>query len=116
MKGLYQGVNNFMRRICLRIIIFLCYTLLIYNATEVFSASITVNPSSAWCNSINNAAPGDEILFAAGSYTTPCWITAKGTGSSPIVIQSQSEEPSQQAVFAYKGSTSNVTEFRDGAA
>ncbi len=75
-----------------------------------------VSPSDPWCNTVNQAAPGDEIIFAPGSYTSPCWITAKGTAGSPILIRSQSQEASQRATFAYPGSTANVLEFRDAAA
>ena len=79
------------------------------------AAPLSVNPSNAWCNIINNAAPGDEIIFVPGFYTVPCWITAKGLPGSPITVRSQSEEPNQRATFAYPGSTSNVLELRDAA-
>lgn len=83
--------------------------------STVFGTSVVVNPASAWCNTINNASPGDEIVFVPGSYTTPCWITGKGLPGTPVTVRSQSEEPSQRATFAYTGSTSNVLELRDAA-
>jgi hypothetical protein len=78
-------------------------------------ATRQVGPSDMWCNIINSASPGDEIVFNPGSYTTPCWLTAKGTSSSSILVRSQSTLPGQQATFAYSGSTSNVIELRDAA-
>jgi hypothetical protein len=78
-------------------------------------ASIVINPSSAWCTAINSALPGDDIVFAPGSYTTPCWITANGLPGAPVMVRSQSEEPNQRATFAYPGSTSNVLELRNAA-
>jgi hypothetical protein len=78
----------------------------------VWTASITVTPSSSWCDTINNASPGDEIVFTPGSYPDTCWITAKGLPGTPIVVRSQSADPSQRSIFTYSGSTSNVLELR----
>lgn len=78
-------------------------------------ASVVVNPSSPWCDTINNASPGAEIIFAPGSYADTCWITAKGLQGSPIIIRSQSADPSQRSIFAYPGSTSNVLELIDAS-
>jgi len=75
----------------------------------------TVGPSDAWCEAINKAAPGDEIIFTPGVYRSPCWITARGLPGSPIIVRSQHEAPSQRAVFAYSGSTANVLELRNTA-
>jgi hypothetical protein len=77
--------------------------------------SITVDPSVDWCNTINTASLGDEIVFQPGSYTTPCWITARGTAASWITVRSQSEVDGQRATFAYPGSTANVLELRNAA-
>jgi hypothetical protein len=85
----------------------------IYKPQTVLGRLIEVGSSDPWCNTINSAFPGDEIVFLPGSYTTPCWVTARGTPESPILIRSQSEAPSQRAVFAYSGSTSNVLELRN---
>jgi len=74
-------------------------------------APILVNSSSAWCTAINSALPGDDIVFAPGSYTDTCWITAKGLPGSPIIIRAQSTDPSQQSIFAYPGSSSNVLDL-----
>ena len=80
-----------------------------------WGASILVNPSSAWCTAINSALPGDDIVFAPGSYTTPCWITSNGLPGAPIMVRSQSEKPFQGAVFEYQGTTSYVIELRETA-
>jgi hypothetical protein len=84
-----------------------------------FGKSTLVSPSSAWCNIINTASPGDQIILSQGNYPTPCRITARGTPDSPIVVRSESEDPSARAVFTYSGSTSgstsNVLELRDVA-
>jgi hypothetical protein len=84
-------------------------------ARAILAASVLVNPSNSWCDAINNAAPGDEIVFIPGFYTMSCFITAKGLPGSPITVRSQSEEPNQRATVAYPGSTSNVLELRDAA-
>jgi hypothetical protein len=42
-------------------------------------------------------------------------MTARGAAGKPVKVYSQSLEPSQRAVFAYAGSTSNVVELRDAA-
>ena len=80
-----------------------------------FGRSITVGPSADWCNAINTASPGDEIVFLPGSYTAPCWITARGTASNWILIRSESEVDGQRATFAYPGSAANVLELRNAA-
>lgn len=75
-----------------------------------------VQPSDSWCAIVNGAAAGDEIVFAPGSYTSPCWITAVGAPAAPVVIRSQHEDDaSLRATFAYPGSTANVIELRDVA-
>ena len=86
-----------------------------FKSEVVLAKTTNIGPSDAWCDTINRAAPGDEIVLGPGSYTTPCWITARGLAGFPILVRSQSKEPSQQAVFAYPGSTANVLELRNAA-
>ncbi len=95
--------------------LFCCFLAACTFTKAIPAASLSVNPSNPWCDIINNAAPGDEIVFTPGFYSTPCWITAKGLPGSPIMVRSQSEEPDRRATFAYPGSTSNVLELRDAA-
>jgi hypothetical protein len=91
--------------------IFSLLTLASLSSLPVTAAIIEVGPTSSWCNTINSARPGDEIvLLNTANFTTPCGITAKGTASAPITIRSQS--PSQRAALAYNGTTSNVIEFQ----
>ena len=95
--------------------LFSCFFATCIFTRTILAASILVNPSNSWCDAINNAAPGDEIVFTPGLYTMPCFITPRGLPGSPITVRSQSEEPNQRATFAYSGSTSNVLELRDAA-
>jgi len=67
-----------------------------------------VSPSDPWCSIVNAALPGQTILFAAGSYPTTCSISVSGTAGSPITLRSASAAPSDQAVFSYSGTTSNI--------
>jgi hypothetical protein len=78
-------------------------------------SSRVVGPTEAWCSAINSAAPGTEVILLAGSYTSPCGITAVGTATAPVVVRSQNEAAGSRATFAYAGSTANVIEFRDAA-
>ena len=41
--------------------------------------SLVVHPGDAWCSVVNAAAPGDTILFSAGSFTDTCSISVSGT-------------------------------------
>ncbi|MBI2216471.1 MAG: right-handed parallel beta-helix repeat-containing protein, partial [Candidatus Rokubacteria bacterium] len=75
-----------------------------------------VTGTDAWCDIVNVARPGDEIVFAPGSYTQPCWIGAQGTASGWITLRSESEFDGQRATFAYAGSTANVLEILSSAA
>lgn len=97
------------------IFLFSCFVATCTFTKAIPAASVLVNPSNSWCNKINNAGPGDEIVFIPGFYTMPCWITAKGVPGSPITVRSQSEEPNQRATFAYPASASNVLELRNAA-
>lgn len=90
--------------------------LLIIQGTVASVAALThVGPADAWCGVINQAVPGEEIVLRPGAYTTPCWLTARGTPEAPIVVRSQSKDPAQRAVFAYPGASANVLELRDAA-
>jgi len=82
---------------------------------DVLGRIIEVGPTDAWCNAINNASPGDEIVLISGLYTTPCMITPLGTPSNWVTIRSKTGESNNQSTFAYSGSTSNVLELRDAA-
>jgi hypothetical protein len=72
---------------------------------------VRVGPTNNWCGTINGVAPGTTVILAAGNYTSPCWISASGTASAPITIRSESSAQAQRAVFAYIGTTSNVTDL-----
>ena len=67
-----------------------------------------VNPGDAWCSVVNAAAPGDTIVFGAGSYPDTCSISASGTAVNPITLRSQSSAPADRAVLAYSGTSSNI--------
>lgn len=77
---------------------------------------IRVTPRDNWCALVNAAAPGDEIVFAAGDYTSPCWISARGASSAWVTMRSESTTDGSRARFVYAGSTSNILEIRPGAA
>jgi hypothetical protein len=70
--------------------------------------NFVVNPSSAWCAVVNAAAPGDTIVFSAGSYTGTCSISASGASGFPITLRSQTSAPADRAVLAYPGTSSNI--------
>jgi IPT/TIG domain/Right handed beta helix region len=77
-------------------------------AGMAMGGTIVVNTSSAWCGAVNAAAPGDTIVFSAGSYTGTCSITASGASGSPITLRSLSSAPADRAVLAYSGTSSNI--------
>ena len=79
------------------------------------AAAWIVGPDDPWCDTINSAAPGDEVIFTPGFYTRPCWITAQGEPGLPIVIRPESDDEKLRAVFAYPGSTSNVLDLANAA-
>jgi len=81
-------------------------------AVPAGAAVSELGPSDRWCQAINRAAPGDEIILIAGSYSTPCSLSATGAPGAPIVVRSASEDPSMRAVLAHSGTTSNVLELR----
>ena len=67
-----------------------------------------VNPASAWCSVVNAAAPGDTIVFAAGTYSDTCSVAVSGTAAAPITLRSQTSAPADRAVLAYPGSSNNI--------
>ncbi|MEP6801611.1 MAG: IPT/TIG domain-containing protein [Acidobacteriota bacterium] len=77
-------------------------------AANATANSFTVNPASAWCSVVNAAAPGDTIVFSAGSYPDTCSVAVSGTAGSPITLRSQSSAPADRAVLAYSGTSSNI--------
>ena len=60
-------------------------------AFQLKAATVTVTSLSALQTAINNAAPGDIIILANGTYTASADITInkQGTVSAPITIQAQ---------------------------
>src|SRR5262249_3646454 len=74
---------------------------------------IHVPPDGPWCTLANKAQPGDQVVLAAGTYTTSCELTITGKAGAPIIVGSASSDPDERAVFAYPGSTSNVLELTD---
>lgn len=78
-------------------------------------STVTVSPADNWCALINAAQPGDELVFAPGSYPQTCFIRSRGTALAKILIRSQSEVDGQRATFTYSGTSSNVLDL-DGAA
>ena len=75
---------------------------------RALGTTTVVNPASAWCSLVNAAAPGDTIVFAAGTYTGTCSISASGSADAPITLRSLSPAPADRAVFAYPGTSSNI--------
>jgi len=70
--------------------------------------TFVVNPGDPWCSVVNAAAPGDTIIFAAGTYSDTCSIVASGTTGARITLRSQSSAPADRAVLAYAGTSSNI--------
>lgn len=77
-------------------------------AASANGTTFVVHPGDAWCNVVNAAAPGDTIIFSAGSYTDTCSISASGTSGARITLRSQSSAPADRAVLAYAGTSSNI--------
>jgi hypothetical protein len=75
---------------------------------RALGTTTVVNPGSAWCSVVNAAAPGDTIVFAAGTYTGTCSISASGSAAAPVTLRSLSAAPADRAVFAYPGTSSNI--------
>ncbi len=50
--------------------------------------TIPVDPSMSYCRLLNSAIPGDEYIFAGGTYRQPCHFSASGTSAAPIVVRS----------------------------
>jgi hypothetical protein len=74
-------------------------------------AVVKVSPSDAWCNAINKATPGTDVILGPGSYSDPCSIKVSGKAGAPITIRSESSDSSKRAVLAYQGSSSNVIDL-----
>jgi len=69
-----------------------CLLLLILSVpAALLAATVNVSSLSALQTAINNAAPGDIIILANGTYTASADITIskQGTASKPITIQAQ---------------------------
>jgi hypothetical protein len=65
--------------------------------------TINVKPGDNYCAAINAAMPGDEIVFAKGSYTSPCSFNINGTAAKPIYIRSANPVLSERARFSCSG-------------
>src|SRR5262249_4719972 len=74
---------------------------------------IHVTPDGPWCTLANKAQPGDQVVLAAGTYTTSCELTITGKAGAPIIVGSASSDPGERAVFAYPGSPANVRGLTD---
>ncbi len=74
----------------------------------VHGTTYVVNPSSAWCNVVNAAAPADTIVFSAGTYLGTCSLTVSGSSGASITLRSQSAALSDRAVLAYPGTSNNI--------
>ncbi|HYK40838.1 MAG TPA: IPT/TIG domain-containing protein [Thermoanaerobaculia bacterium] len=88
----------------------LLFTVGAIGAASCEAATHFVAPGSAWCGVVNAAAPGDTVLFAAGSYPQTCAVTASGTAGAPITLRSQSGAPADRAFFTYAGASSNIVD------
>jgi len=69
-----------------------CLLLLVLSVpAALLAATVNVSSLSALQTAINNAAPGDIIILANGTYTASADITIskQGTASKPITIQAQ---------------------------
>jgi len=67
-----------------------------------------VHPGDPWCTVVNAAAPGDTILFGAGTYPDTCSIVASGMSGARITLRSQTAAPADRAFLAYAGTSSNI--------
>lgn len=77
-------------------------------AASASGNTFVVNPGDVWCNVVNAAAPGDTIIFTAGTYPNTCSIAVSGAPGAPITLRSQSPNPADRAVLAYPGASNNI--------
>src|SRR5712692_9704077 len=70
--------------------------------------TFVVHPGDPWCNVVNAAAPGDTIIFAAGTYTDTCSISVSGTSGARITLRSQTAAPTDRAYLTYAGTSNNI--------
>ncbi len=74
--------------------------------------TISVGPSDAWCDAINGASAGDEVVLAPGDYDQPCSIRVSGSSGSPVVVRSMGSADGMRARMTYSGSSSNIIDLR----
>lgn len=71
---------------------------------------LEVDTDDNWCDVVNDAQPGDEVVLLPGDHMDTCHIRARGTEEQPVVIRS--EDPEDPARLAYSGTGANTIEFR----
>lgn len=78
------------------------------------AGAATVNCSTASCltSALANAAPGDRIILAAGTYTGNFVSGVNGTSSNPIIIESASA--ANKAILNGGGTSSGYTLYLTG--
>lgn len=69
-----------------------------------------ISPGDDYCATLSSAQPGDEIIFAQGTYTSPCRFSPNGEPARPIYIRSANSELSKRAKFSCSG-CSGVSNF-----
>jgi hypothetical protein len=77
---------------------------------------------AGWCDRVNAAQPGDEVVLQPGVYAKPCVVRAAGTADKPITVRSVDagtpvdEQPlASRAQLMYAGSDANIVELRSPA-
>jgi hypothetical protein len=70
-----------------------------------FAETFYVDPGEPWCDLLNAADLGDEVVLKEGEHAGPCWITASGSPTFPVVLRGEEGPPVR---VTYTGSSSNV--------
>ena len=73
-----------------------------------------LQPGDDWCAALNAAAPGEQILLAAGVHRSACKIRNRGTAEQPLVLAS-ADTGSGRAQLAPASDKDNVIEVLGAA-
>ena len=73
-------------------------------------AAIEIGPEGDWCETINSADAGDEVVLGPGNYAGPCTLTRSGAPGAPLVIRAR--DLPDAPTIVYDGRQNNVFNVR----
>lgn len=77
------------------------------------AADIAIDVGDDWCASLAGAAPGDRLLFAAGTHSGSCSVVSPGAAATPVVLTSADLE--RRAVLTTEDTAGNLLDVQSGA-